>query len=154
MGCGPSREEIVAELEAEDERMRRAYEQRQAALAALDKKTLVPHLLVELRSLGFVEIQGKDTGGVYGKLDAWLRTNWGAAPVTHDIGYACSDGACGAPWARKLLARTNHLIQKMSDPMLGLLQPPPARLKKGGSWGGSPTVTYCLRRIKSRLSKD
>ena len=37
------------------------------------------------RSLGFVEIQGKDTGGIYHKLEEWLIKNWGARKKDRDI---------------------------------------------------------------------
>ena len=51
----------------------------------LDQITRVPHLLIEIRSLGFVEIQGKDTGGVYGKLDHWFKEHWHLEDKTRDM---------------------------------------------------------------------
>ena len=42
------------------------------------------HKLVT-RSLGFVEIQGKDTGGIYHKLEEWLIKNWGAKKKDRDL---------------------------------------------------------------------
>jgi len=35
-----------------------------------------PHLLVELRGTGYVEVNGEDAEGIYAKLDAWLRGTW------------------------------------------------------------------------------
>lgn len=40
-----------------------------------------PHLLVELRDAGYVEVCGEDDGGIYGKLKEWLKNHWGAAPL-------------------------------------------------------------------------
>lgn len=35
-----------------------------------------PHLLVELRDAGYIEVCGENVDGVYGKLDKWLRKSW------------------------------------------------------------------------------
>jgi len=35
-----------------------------------------PHLMVELRDAGFVEVCGTDTDGVYAKFDKWLKSSW------------------------------------------------------------------------------
>ena len=43
----------------------------------------MPHLLIELRSLGFIEICGKDTGGIYQRLGAWLNKNFGCSPAPY-----------------------------------------------------------------------
>ena len=50
--------------------MKKGYELDKQAFQDLDQTTRVPHLLIEIRSLGFVEIQGKDTGGIYKRLEA------------------------------------------------------------------------------------
>ena len=52
----------------------------------------MPHLLIEIRSLGFVEIQGKDTGGVYGKLDQWFKEHWHLEDKTVDMMETCNEG--------------------------------------------------------------
>ena len=57
----------------------------------LDQITRVPHLLIEIRSLGFVEIQGKDTGGVYGKLDHWFKEHWHLEDKTVDMMETCNE---------------------------------------------------------------
>jgi len=35
-----------------------------------------PHLLVEMRGSGYVEVNGNDVDGIYDKLDAWLKSVW------------------------------------------------------------------------------
>jgi len=60
------------------------------AVQDLDQITRVPHLLIEIRSLGFVEIQGKDTGGVYGKLDHWFKEHWHLEDKTVDMMETCN----------------------------------------------------------------
>lgn len=54
-------------------------------MAALDARTEVPHLLVELRSLGYVEICGKDMGGIYGRLEEWMQQTWGCEFMTTEL---------------------------------------------------------------------
>lgn len=62
----------------------------------LDQTTRVPHLLIEIRSLGFVEVQGKDTGGIYERLGKWLVENWKVEEKTLDIVEVCNpDPDCG-----------------------------------------------------------
>ena len=41
------------------------------------------HLLIEIRSLGFVEVQGRDTGGIYERLSDWLVKNWNVTDRPH-----------------------------------------------------------------------
>mmetsp|Transcript_75871 Transcript_75871/g.180267 ORF Transcript_75871/g.180267 Transcript_75871/m.180267 type:complete len:1130 (+) Transcript_75871:72-3461(+) len=78
------------------ERERRALKDRDKELfQILDQRTKVPHLLIELRSLGYVEICGKDTGGIYARLSEWLEKNWGCKPVTHESKEAVWPGMCG-----------------------------------------------------------
>lgn len=52
--------------------LKEEFELGKQALQELDQTTRVPHLLIEIRSVGFVEIQGKDTGGIYKRLEAQL----------------------------------------------------------------------------------
>eukprot|EP00929_Paragymnodinium_shiwhaense_P031281 TRINITY_DN17559_c0_g3_i1.p1 TRINITY_DN17559_c0_g3~~TRINITY_DN17559_c0_g3_i1.p1 ORF type:complete len:1062 (+),score=303.83 TRINITY_DN17559_c0_g3_i1:104-3187(+) len=35
-----------------------------------------PHLMVELRQAGYVEICGEDVDGIYGRLDDWMKSSW------------------------------------------------------------------------------
>jgi len=53
------------------------YEADKKLMVALDARTEIPHLLIELRSLGFIEICGKDMGGIYQRLEEWMSQNWG-----------------------------------------------------------------------------
>mmetsp|Transcript_40343 Transcript_40343/g.94826 ORF Transcript_40343/g.94826 Transcript_40343/m.94826 type:complete len:894 (+) Transcript_40343:102-2783(+) len=76
MGAGQSREQAQDIIDTLDAVLKREWEKSKVSLASIDQRTRVPHLLIEVRSLGFVEIQGKDTGGIYQKLDQWLRQNW------------------------------------------------------------------------------
>ena len=89
MGGCKSKEEVEGELAREEEdlngpspcrscrtfifevqELKNEFELSKQALAELDQTTRVPHLLLEIRSLGFVEVQGKDTGGIYKRLEA------------------------------------------------------------------------------------
>jgi hypothetical protein len=36
-----------------------------------------PHMLVELREAGYVEINGRNVEGIHEKLEAWLQSTWG-----------------------------------------------------------------------------
>lgn len=40
-----------------------------------------PHMLVELRDAGYIEVCGDDTDGIYGKLEKWLKQTWGCSKV-------------------------------------------------------------------------
>lgn len=40
-----------------------------------------PHLLVELRDAGFIEVCGDDTDGIYDKLEKWLKKQWGCSKI-------------------------------------------------------------------------
>lgn len=41
-----------------------------------------PHLMVEMREAGYIEVCGKDVEGIYEKLAEWLKTTWGCKPAT------------------------------------------------------------------------
>ncbi|CAK0819926.1 unnamed protein product [Prorocentrum cordatum] len=45
-----------------------------------------PHLLVEIRGKGYIEVCGEDVGGVHGLLDTWLKKEWRCTEVSvgHD----------------------------------------------------------------------
>lgn len=38
-----------------------------------------PHLLLELRGSGYIEVNGQDAEGIYSKLDTWLKKTWRCA---------------------------------------------------------------------------
>ena len=76
MGDGLSRAQVEEDLARMDAIWRHQHERSGPALAAIDEKTRMSHLLIVLKSMGFVEIQGKDSGGIYQKLDQWLCNNW------------------------------------------------------------------------------
>ena len=84
----------------------------------LDQNTRVPHLLIEIRSLGFVEIQGKNTGGIYERLDQWLKEHWKVEEKTMEFLEVCKDeaecGCCGYNTACKLrpMEEHHHLCDK------------------------------------------
>eukprot|EP00929_Paragymnodinium_shiwhaense_P104730 TRINITY_DN69407_c0_g1_i1.p1 TRINITY_DN69407_c0_g1~~TRINITY_DN69407_c0_g1_i1.p1 ORF type:complete len:1073 (+),score=153.34 TRINITY_DN69407_c0_g1_i1:162-3380(+) len=61
------------------------YARDRQLMEALDAKTEVPHLLVELRSLGYIEICGKNIGGVYDRLSEWLDEKWNCEPATWEL---------------------------------------------------------------------
>merc|ERR1719424_1469947 len=48
---------------------------------------IAPHIMIELRSVGYIEINGPDTNGVHAVLDGWLRQHWGAERVQADADY-------------------------------------------------------------------
>ncbi|CAE7459342.1 pme-5, partial [Symbiodinium natans] len=90
MSC-PTKEEVEAAVAENEETKKQAYETRMEKLKLLDQQTRVPHLLIELRSLGFVEIQGKNTGGIYDKLSNWLKKNWRATDKVMGLVRKASD---------------------------------------------------------------
>ena len=98
MGLGTSQEQedIGLKLRQREKQNRADAEKEKATMAMLDLRTKVPHLLIELRNLGFVEVQGKDTGGIYSRLDDWLRREWRAKLVLWRTSWARS---VEAPWS-------------------------------------------------------
>lgn len=62
--------------------MKVQYESQLAVLSQHDARTKVPHLLIELRSLGYIEVCGKDTGGIYERLRTYLTQNFRCSPAT------------------------------------------------------------------------
>ena len=94
------------------------FEHTKKAMEDLDQNTRVPHLLIEIRSLGFVEIQGKNTGGIYERLDQWLKEHWKVEEKTIDFLEVCNDeaecGCCGYNTACKLrpMEEHHHLCDK------------------------------------------
>eukprot|EP00434_Breviolum_minutum_P036229 symbB.v1.2.032095.t1/scaffold3754.1/size70833/6 len=99
MGSFQSKEDVEAALQEEEDKIKKEFELSKEALKELDQTTRVPHLLIEIRSLGFVEVQGKDTGGIYERLGKWLVENWKVQEKTQDIVELCNEdqdcGCCG-----------------------------------------------------------
>eukprot|EP00931_Biecheleriopsis_adriatica_P116494 TRINITY_DN92132_c0_g1_i1.p1 TRINITY_DN92132_c0_g1~~TRINITY_DN92132_c0_g1_i1.p1 ORF type:complete len:924 (-),score=158.27 TRINITY_DN92132_c0_g1_i1:133-2904(-) len=83
MGAEGSKEEFQARLDAERTQERQLWEQQMAIVAQQDSRTKVPHLLIELRNLGYIEICGKNIGGIYEKLDEFFRQQFRAQETTH-----------------------------------------------------------------------
>ena len=79
MGSGTSLEEVQWQHRASEEKKQQEYESLLKSLEAADTGTKVPHLLIELRSLGFVEVQGKDTGGDLRQVGSLAQENVGGA---------------------------------------------------------------------------
>ncbi|CAJ1357770.1 unnamed protein product [Effrenium voratum] len=82
MGAFPNKAAARAHIAKEEEEKRKFHEHQMAVLQELDRGTKVPHLLIEFRSPGFFEICGKDLGGIYGKLDAFLKETFGCEECT------------------------------------------------------------------------
>merc|ERR1719498_1036777 len=45
-----------------------------------------PHLMVEMREAGYIEVCGQDVDGIYEKLATFLKTKWGCKPSTSTPG--------------------------------------------------------------------
>ncbi|CAE8600837.1 unnamed protein product [Polarella glacialis] len=48
---------------------------------------IAPHLMIELRQVGYVEINGANTNGIFDKLDGWLKQKWSASQIQADPQY-------------------------------------------------------------------
>eukprot|EP00439_Symbiodinium_sp_Y106_P061959 s3343_g9.t1 len=103
MGNCETKEAIEAGVAKKETQLKEAYEKRMEALQRLDLQTRVPHVLIEIRSLGFVEMQGKNTGGIYERLSDWLAKNWSASETELGLLLKASDyqacGCCGHYYA-------------------------------------------------------
>ena len=53
-----------------------------------------PHLMIELRQAGYVEINGVDNNGIFEKLSEWPEQKWEARRVQADPGYCAFKFAC------------------------------------------------------------
>lgn len=62
-----------------------------------DQRTSMPHLQIQLRNLGFVEVCGKDVSGIYERLTQWLRENWECEPASTEAREAIHDGWTRCP---------------------------------------------------------
>ena len=85
MGSITTKEEMEAEIERQHGVTSSFMSGRRKRLQEIDASTKVGHLLIELRNVGFVELQGKDIGDIYSKLDGWLGRTWGARRLLQDI---------------------------------------------------------------------
>ncbi|CAJ1409321.1 unnamed protein product [Effrenium voratum] len=85
LGRSKQRRDLEAQLGFTEQRNREAWLQEQRLLADLDARTRCPHLLVQIRSLGIVEICGKNHGGIFERLGDWLRNSWGLVEHSSDI---------------------------------------------------------------------
>ena len=81
----------------------------------LDQSTQIPHLLIEIRSLGFVELQGKDTGGIYGRLDHWLKEHWKVLDKTLDFVEVRKPPGCCSDWSIELAIGELQEHHKLCD---------------------------------------
>merc|ERR1719245_1798725 len=57
---------------------------------------IAPHLMLELRHAGFIEVNGPNTNGIIDKLEAWLKATWKAKKVTADPKYCDVKFKCSA----------------------------------------------------------
>eukprot|EP00440_Ansanella_granifera_P069279 gb/GFBE01075162.1/.p1 GENE.gb/GFBE01075162.1/~~gb/GFBE01075162.1/.p1 ORF type:complete len:921 (+),score=206.60 gb/GFBE01075162.1/:1-2763(+) len=96
MGVEQSKQDLQNRIDASREHERQNYESQMAIVRQMDQRTKVPHLLIELRSLGYIEICGKDIGGIYSKLDNFFKTNFRATEtqVVMRTGAAVECGCC------------------------------------------------------------
>jgi hypothetical protein len=74
MGGEQSLQQEQARIDARDEQMHQQFDSQMALLAQHDQRTKLPHLLVELRNLGFIEVCGKDTGGIFERLRGFFQS--------------------------------------------------------------------------------
>jgi len=83
MGGEQGKLDRQAQLDAADEQMHQEYDSQMQLLAQHDQRTKLPHLLIELRSLGFIEVCGKDTGGIFERLRNFFQSPpWNGQNVT------------------------------------------------------------------------
>eukprot|EP00913_Durusdinium_trenchii_P003460 g3203.t1 len=79
------RRDLEAQLRRVEASERQRFVREQQLLAELDARTRTPHLLVQIRSLGVVEICGKNHGGIFERLGDWLKATWGLVEHTSDL---------------------------------------------------------------------
>ncbi|OLP89094.1 Poly(ADP-ribose) polymerase pme-5 [Symbiodinium microadriaticum] len=111
MGGEPSKD-VQERVARQEEKLKQDFELSKEALRELDQQTRVPHLLLEIRSMGFVEIQGKDTGGIYQRLDQWLKEHWKMQEKQEDLIQVCKEeadcGCCGYSTTTKVCKMEEH----------------------------------------------
>merc|ERR1719428_2506991 len=57
---------------------------------------IAPHLMIELRQAGYVEVNGPNTNGIHQKLGEWLKETWKAKGVKADPAYCDVKFQCSA----------------------------------------------------------
>jgi len=82
---GQRRRDLEAQLRHVEAAEQQRFAREQQLLADLDARTRTPHLLVQIRSLGIVEICGKNHGGIFERLGDWLQSSWGLVEHTSDL---------------------------------------------------------------------
>jgi len=82
---GPRRRDLEAQLRHLEIAEQSRFAREQQLLSDLDARTRTPHLLVQIRSLGIVEICGKNHGGIFERLAAWLKSTWNLVEHTSDL---------------------------------------------------------------------
>ena len=90
------------------------HEQDRRLLAALDAHTEIPHLLVELRSLGYIEICGKDMGGIYQRLEDWMGKQWGCEFLSTEVRVVAdrdSDFGLSGPYFTGMVNRVGPMAE-------------------------------------------
>ncbi|CAE7208797.1 tank-1 [Symbiodinium sp. CCMP2592] len=126
MGGEPSKE-VEGRLARQEEKLKQDFELSKEALRELDQLTRVPHLLLEIRSMGFVEIQGKDTGGIYQRLDQWLKEHWKMQDKQEDLIEVCKEeencGCCGYSTTLKVCKMEEHHRLCDKSYTMGPIQP-------------------------------
>lgn len=95
MGNEGSKQEIQVRLDAQRQEEKARYESQMAIIGQFDQRTKVPHLLIELRNVGYIEICGKDLGGIYQKLDKFFKGQWRASEATHSMQQVAGEDDCG-----------------------------------------------------------
>jgi len=63
-----------------------------AAPSALN--LIAPHIMIELRAVGYIEVNGRDTDGVYELLRTWLSKHWKAESIKADPDYCDLKFSC------------------------------------------------------------
>jgi hypothetical protein len=116
MGGEASREQRQQQLVAQNDQMRQTHESQMAILAQHDQRTKVPHLLIELRSLGYIEVCGKNIGGIYERLSQWLPQTFRCQPAAlcfqPQAGLQC--GCCVQDQNHMLPMQPHHQVCDMN----------------------------------------
>eukprot|EP00929_Paragymnodinium_shiwhaense_P037862 TRINITY_DN2008_c0_g1_i2.p1 TRINITY_DN2008_c0_g1~~TRINITY_DN2008_c0_g1_i2.p1 ORF type:complete len:961 (+),score=141.05 TRINITY_DN2008_c0_g1_i2:71-2953(+) len=94
MGCEQSKADLELQIAQENEKRKQQYAEQMQILQQLDGQTRVPHLLIELRSVGYIEVCGKNIGGIYDRLDEFFRRVFRASDVTLVMA-DCAAEECG-----------------------------------------------------------
>lgn len=60
-----------------------------------------PHLMVEFREAGYIEVCGQDIEGIYGKLAVWLKSTWGSDEFKEGSLFAQKESFCDKKYVWK-----------------------------------------------------